>query len=360
MTTGFFAPLPPVKSGVADYAAALLRALPGKALVDADGDVNLYHLGNNQLHREIHGRAIRRPGVVVLHDAVMHHFYLGSMTRDEYVSAFIANYGAWHRGMAEHLWEHRPRSASDERYFRWPMLKSIASTARAVIVHTEAARLAVLGEAPEATVEVIPHLPLPAAVPDAVEVERWRQARGILPSHTLYGLMGFLRESKRVQTVLRAFHRLAAHRNDIHLLVAGEIGSTDLTRAIAPLLDHARLHRVDHVPEEHLQLLASACDAGVNLRYPSAGESSGMTARWTRLAKPVLVTESDELPLAACPRVPIGPAEQETLEALMLWLADSPVRRRECGRLAAEWAAEQPSLEAIAQRYWRVLELCKS
>jgi hypothetical protein len=114
------------------------------------------------------------------------------------------------------------------------------------------------------------------------------------------------------------------------------------------------------VPEEQLQLLASACDVGVNLRYPSAGESSGMTARWTRLAKPVLVSDSDELPLAACPRVPVGPAEQETLEALMLWLADSAVRRRECGRLAADWASGQPSLEAIAQRYWRVLERCKS
>jgi len=360
LTVGFFSPLPPIKSGVAEYAAALLSALPGATRVSADGDINLYHLGNNQLHREIFERAMARRGVVVLHDAVMHHFYLGSMTRAEYLNAFTANYGAWHRGMAEELWAQRPRSASDERYFRWPMLKAIASTARAVIVHTEAASQAVLKEAPSAQVEVIPHLPLPASLPDAVEVERWRHARGILPSHTLFGLMGFLRESKRVQIVLRAFQKLAAHRNDIHLLVAGEIGSSDLARAIAPLLVHARIHRVEHAPEPQLQLLASACDVGVNLRYPTANESSGMTARWTRLSRPVLLTESEDIPEAACPRVPAGPAEQETLEAFMLWLADSPVRRRECGRLAAEWAANQPSLEAIAQRYWRVLELCRS
>ena len=91
MTVGFHAPLPPAASGVAGYAATLLPALwqwgdvsPGVR----EAAVHLYHLGNNQLHREIYRRALEQPGVVVLHDAVLHHFLLGSLNREAYIKEF--------------------------------------------------------------------------------------------------------------------------------------------------------------------------------------------------------------------------------------------------------------------------------
>jgi hypothetical protein len=79
---GLYAPLPPVRSGVADYAAALAEGMrkAGATVVEGgDGDVALYHMGNNGLHGEIYRRALERPGVVVLHDAVLQHFHLGAM-----------------------------------------------------------------------------------------------------------------------------------------------------------------------------------------------------------------------------------------------------------------------------------------
>lgn len=361
MRVGFYSPLPPVRSGVADYAAALLGALPGEVVVGGDGDVNLYHMGNNGLHAEIYRRALARPGVVVLHDAVLHHFHLGAMGRAEYVREFVYCYGGWCRGMAEELWAGRSRSASEERYFHWPMVKRLAEGARAVIVHNEGAAAMVRREAPGARVEVIPHLPLAAPWVDAVDVERWRAERGILPSHTLFGLMGFLRESKRVLAVLRVFERLRAARKDVWLLMAGEAGSSDLRRAMEPLLAGEGILREEYLEEGAFQMRAAACDVGVNLRYPAAGESSGLTARWMQLGRPVLVSETVEnagLPLAGCPRVAVGMGEEEGLAALMLWLADSAVRRRECGRAAREWAEGEMRLEVVAERYWRVLEEC--
>jgi len=80
VTVGFDAPLPPARTGVADYAAALLSALRRRGTVEVNprrADVWLYHLGNNQLHRDIYRRALARPGIVVLHDAVLQHFFLG-------------------------------------------------------------------------------------------------------------------------------------------------------------------------------------------------------------------------------------------------------------------------------------------
>lgn len=358
MRVGFFSPLPPVRSGVADYAAALLGALPGEFVVGADGDVNLYHMGNNGLHREIYGRALARPGVVVLHDAVLHHFHLGAFAREAYLDEFVYCYGGWYRGMAEELWAGRSRSASDERYFRWPMLRRLAERSLAVIVHNEGAAAMVRREAPGAVIEVIPHLPLPTPAVDPVDVERWRAGNGILPSQTLFGVMGYLRESKRVMAVLRLFARLRASREDVWLLLAGQVGSSDLERALKPFLCAPGVLREAHLPEEEFQMRVAACDVGVNLRYPGGGESSGMTARWLQLGRPVLVSDTPENAGLPCLRVAVGGSEEEELAALMIWLADSPVRRREYGRAAREWAAREMQLPSIAACYWRVLSVC--
>jgi glycosyltransferase involved in cell wall biosynthesis len=356
---GYFAPLPPEPSGVADYAAALLHALPGVVRTGADGDVNLYHIGNNPLHRSMYEWALRRPGVVVLHDAVLHHFHLGALPRERYIEEFVYCYGGWYRGIAEELWNGRSRSAGNEVYFRFPMLRRLAETSRAMIVHNAMAARMVQRESPSTRVEIIPHLPLPMPAVDRVAVERWRASQGIAPSHTLFGVAGFLRESKRVQSVLRTFRRLQTIRDGVHLLLLGS-ASPDLERAIE---HQTGLLREPHLPEPLFEERLAACDVGVNLRYPSAGESSGITTRWMQLGRPVLVSggpENASLPDAGCPRVPTGLPEEDALLALMLWLANSFGTREACGRASSRWVEANLNLTAIARRFWLVLEECRS
>src|ERR1041385_9111112 len=161
MRVGFFSPLPPAPTGVADYSAELLPLLRGFGTVEvaAEGsDVALYHIGNNNLHRDIYQRALIWPGVVVLHDAVLQHFFLGSLDRDQYMDEFAYNYGQPSRELAGQLWEQRARSGADARYFAYPMLKRIALAARAMIVHNPAAAARVSEHAPQTPVVEIPHL----------------------------------------------------------------------------------------------------------------------------------------------------------------------------------------------------------
>ena len=84
----YFSPLPPATSGIADYSALLLPALerlvevevvrPGRTRPVADADVALYHIGNDpDAHGWIVDALRRRPGVVVLHDFVIHHLVAG-------------------------------------------------------------------------------------------------------------------------------------------------------------------------------------------------------------------------------------------------------------------------------------------
>ena len=84
MRVAFFSPLPPVRSGIADYSEALIESL--KPLVSlevfssaaqtydpARFDIALYQVGNNQHHDFVYETALRHPGVVVMHESNLHH-----------------------------------------------------------------------------------------------------------------------------------------------------------------------------------------------------------------------------------------------------------------------------------------------
>lgn len=365
MTVGFFSPLPPARSGVADYSAELLRALSplGPVQVNAqNADVPLYHLGNNGLHREIYCQALARPGLAVLHDAVLHHFFLGAGSESEYVAEFVYNYGHWSEDLARELWRRRSRSAADPEYFRYPMIKRVCERSQAVIVHNPRAAALVQEHVGQTTVHEIPHLFAPPAdLPSQSEVIRWRAARGIAPHVFLVGLLGHLRESKRLLAVLRAFRR-ARQSADMALLIAGDFVSTDLARAAEPLLrDNPDIVRVGHLDDREFWLCAQAIDACVNLRYPMAGETSGIAIRLMGIGKTVLLSNGDEtsrFPDAACVRIDPGQAEEEMLVEYLVWLARHPDDSQAIGLRAAAHIREHHAPAHVAQLYWRALQDC--
>lgn len=362
MKIGFFAPLPPAPTGVADYAATLLAALREHGRVDIEGPegVALYHLGNNHLHRAIYERAIQRPGVAVLHDAVLQHFFLGLLDEFHYTGEFVYNYGEWMRGFAGELWRNRARSAADTRYFEYPMLKRIATVSKTLIVHNPAAARAVKRHAPGARVIEIPHLFLPPDhLPPWIDVLRFRAELGLHPRTLLVGVFGHLRESKRVPVLLRAMARVWAAGADARLLIAGAFASSDLERALAGELSDSRILRRDYLEEREFWRYASATDVCVNLRFPAAGETSGIAVRMMGIGKPVIVTAGEEIarvPENACLRVDPGPAEEEMLAETILWLARDRDSAVEIGRRAAAHIAATHAIGNVAAQYWEALK----
>ncbi|MFN3323968.1 MAG: glycosyltransferase family 4 protein [Bryobacteraceae bacterium] len=361
MKVGYYSPLPPERTGVADYSAALLAELRklGEVEVGGDRDVSLYHIGNNGLHREIYRRAIERPGIAVLHDAVLQHFFLGSLDAGQYEEEFVYNYGEWHRDLARDLWSGRARSAADPRYFAYPMLRRIAECSRAVIVHNPGAAAIVARHAPRARVVEIPHLfqtpgPLHGSEPILL-----RSGWGLPARAFVFGVFGHLRESKRLTTVLRAFTRVKGSGAPVALLIAGEFASSDLARALEPMLRQPGILRAGYTPDPEFWRLAHAVDACINLRYPPAGETSGIAIRMMGIGKPVVVTDGPEVsryPEAACVRVESGACETEMLAAAMEWLARHPEDAREIGIRARAHILEHHRADVVARRYRAAVE----
>jgi glycosyltransferase involved in cell wall biosynthesis len=329
--------------------------------LNAPGDVDLYHAGNNQLHRPMYEAALRRPGVVVLHDAVLQHFFLGWLDERAYVDEFVYNYGVWHADLAHDLWRRRARSGQDPRYFEYPMVRRVAESARAVVVHNPGAAAIVRAHAPRTRVVEIPHLFVPPSHPPSLgERMRLRQRLGVPPETALFGIFGHLRESKRLMPLFRAFARLG---REAVLMVAGEFASADLARAAESELRMTGVLRVPYLPESGFWRHAAAVDACVSLRYPSAGETSGITIRLMGIGRPVLVTEcpeTSEFPADACLRVDAGPAEEEMLATYLLWIARNRWAGEEIGRRAAAHIAARHNIDLVAGEFLKVLHDARS
>jgi glycosyltransferase involved in cell wall biosynthesis len=361
VTVGFYSPLPPAHTGVADYSAALLSALRQIGPVEVGPercDVPLYHLGNNELHAAIYRRALEHPGVVVLHDAVLHHFLLGQLDARAYVEEFTFNYGEWNRATAEELWRARAASGADHRYFQFPMLKRVAERSRAVIVHNPAAARIVRRHAPGTEVVEIPFLFEEPALPGADEVARYRGRIGLPRDGFVFGVFGYLRESKRLANVLEVFARLRDKQPNTYLLVAGSFVSTDLERAVEPLVAAPGVIRVPHLSTRDFWLAAGAVDACINLRYPAAGETSAIAIQFMGIGKPVVVTDGEEcahFPEDALIRIAAGVEERDSLRYHMGLLTSLPEVARAIGERGARHIREHHQIEPIARLYWDTL-----
>ncbi len=354
-------PLPPDKTGVADFTARLAAKLSERWDVELRrganpealrrADARLYQIGNNALHAGAYEAALAIPGVVELHDAVLHHFLLGRLTREQYLDEFALNYGEWARQEGDRLWQRRGQASTDEAFFQRPLLRRIVEAAQAVIVHNPAARAAVESVSKETTIVQIPHFA--EAVPEPTEAERRgaRRQLGVDPDDLLISCFGFQRPTKRLRSVFRAAAQLPTpHR----VLIAGEFVSANYEATLEPWLSQSTTIRRPYAPETEFRSFAAATDVCVNLRSPSAGESSGIAMRLMALGRPVILThgaETSGFPESTVVKVDPGEAEEAMLAASLELLAAQPELRRAIGAAGRAHLLEHHALDQIIKLY---------
>ena len=139
-------------------------------------DVCLYHLGNNQLHAGIYRRALGGPEWwCCTMPCCTISFWARSDQRRPTSRSSSTTTARGVADLARELWRSRARSAADPRYFEYPMLRRIAETSRAVVVHNPGAARDGAAHAPGARVVEIPHLyraPAPSRRPRRSAGER--------------------------------------------------------------------------------------------------------------------------------------------------------------------------------------------
>src|ERR1700738_3210617 len=168
MRVAFFSPLPPARSGIADYSEALIEAL--KPLVELEVfssarqsfdpssfDVALYHAGNNSYHDFVYQTALRHPGVVVMHESNLHHLIADLTIKrgdwDAYTRECEYNGGAAAGAFAERV----RRLEVGPDYEGLPMTRRLLESARGLVVHSRFLRDEMRGAGFLGPIAVIPH-----------------------------------------------------------------------------------------------------------------------------------------------------------------------------------------------------------
>lgn len=383
----YLSPLPPVRSGISEYSVDLLPelsalagdrlrvvALAGQPIAEdlvqrwqpvamehtgEGGRLALYHMGNNLHHLPVWQTASRIPGVLVLHDLVLHHFLIERTLARGDLDAYVAELER------EHGWAGRAAAItrkwnaySDAAHFAFPANAQLLRRQKGVLVHSRWAASQIAEQHPGLRVQAIPMgIPVPPPL-DAGVGHAFRERHGIPQTVPLLGSFGFQTPIKRTDTVIRALAdpRLAS----VHLVVVGEEAKIlDLGRTAQEAGVEKRVTRLGYAPFDELEAAMAATDLSVNLRYPSAGETSASLLRLLAVGRPVLVSDYaqfSELPdhVAVKARLDFD-HEVEALAGALADLLSAPQRLRQMGEAARRFVGEhhQPSRAASA-----LLEAC--
>jgi glycosyltransferase involved in cell wall biosynthesis len=414
MHLAWFSPVPPVKSGIAGRSAELVESLRRRGhtidiYVDepvarvAHGvasahdflwrhrlrpyDLTVYQFGNASHHDYEWPYALHHPGLVVLHDTHLHHARAALLLRETRVAEYRAEFRWSHPEVSPDVAELAVAGFDSRLFYNWPMVRSLVEASRLVAVHGEGARAELIGalQLPDASSRIAS---IRLGEGHIVTPEREAQARiqirrryGIAEDAVVFGCFGGLTPEKRIHQILAAFRAILPHAPGARLLLAGAPAAHyDIVTDIAAGIDSYQLQ--DRVTltgyldaDEDLTDHLAACDVSLNLRWPTARETSGPWLRALAAGRPTIITDlvhMGDVPsldprswtandIDPRPSSPVCIAidildEDHSLRLAMRRLASDAALRDELGRAAREWWAREHSLEAMVEDYERVMQ----
>lgn len=393
LKVAYFSPLPPARSGISGYSARLLAELaahggPRPVLFSAQGEVSaeltarfeildygrhprlldtvpdydlaVYHIGNNlQFHGPIYDAALQYPGLVVLHDYVLHHLLMSILLRqrkdrEAYARELEYCHGADGKRLAEQTFAPlRKRLWESDAVIDYPLNDRLVRTSRGVVVHSRFAEQLIRRKHPAAWLRRIECIVPPQGTgPDGAKL---RSELGIPRDALLLGSFGFMTRTKRIPTALAA---AAANRDrfNVHYLLVGEVIDRQIVETIERLDLGSRVHITGYTDENRYAALMRACDICVNLRFPTMGETSAVLCQCLLLAKPCIVTDVGwyaELPDDSVCRIRADADETVKLAACLAKLAARPEWRRAMGRKGRAYVTAHHATGRIAASYLR-------
>lgn len=388
MKLAFFTPLNPQKSGIADYSEELLPYLAKDAEIDlyVEQDVTptnptitenfawypftqfecnqqqhpydlcLYQMGNNMdCHRYMDAFIQKYPGVVTLHDYVLHHFYAAMFAEenryDEYAAAMQKYYGDLGGRIAAKF---KQEIRSDYVYYQLPFYQCVVNPSLGTIVHSAYVKNKLLQYDPSYQVELIPMGIIP---PELEHFNRTvlREKFQLPQDRFIVSSLGFIIAGKRLRELLQAFAAFVRDVPDaLCLLVGQESPDFPIRELVQKLNLKNNVIITGYVPyQSYLEYIALS-DVCVNLRYPTVRASSANILKIMAFAKPVLVSDVCELldiPDNCCMKIPLNEAEEEKILKALHTLYQEPEQRNILGTQARNFVVEQHSMQQAADKY---------
>ncbi len=393
MRLAFFSPVNPQKSGISDYSEELLPWLAREADIDlfleeritpstpaiadnfswypftqfeqqyaqAPYDMCLYQMGNNTAcHRYMDAFIQRYPGIITLHDYMIHHLYAEVFTEekryDEYEAAMVSYYGELGKQLADTF---RQGIRCDYVYYQFPFYQRVVNPGRGTIVHASYVKTKLLEYNPNYQVEMIPMGVIP---PDLshYNIPNLRDKHHIPRSSFILASFGFIIEGKRIRELLQAFSAFVDDVPDaLCLLVGKEAPDFNVRALIHELQLNDNIIITGYTPYAEFLEYIVLTDVCVNLRYPTVRSTSANILKIMGFAKPVLMSDLCEyldIPENCCVKIPLNETEECALLKVFHLLYNDPEQRNALGQKARNFVEKYHSMQQAADKYMAFCE----
>lgn len=379
----FFTPLPPIQSGISQYSAELLPLLARVWAIDVVIDRGyrpsvelgagiriipvgrflaeqrarpyaalIYQMGNSPAHAYQWGLVHRYPGLLVLHDYLLHHLRVWLAVHRRGARAYLAEmqerYGVEGAAVAQRTL----RGQMPSSVFDYPLCESLVEASPVVAVHSRYAA-GLVGE--RCGRQDIEQLPMGVPLYEMPTAEAARQRLGLPLDQPVIASLSHLSPHKRLDVALRAFRRLRErYPGAIYVIAGAESPGLNLERMVGMLGLSGSVRRLGYIDEMSVPDLLAAADLVVNLRYPTAGETSASLLRILAAGKAVIVSRAGamaELPASVVAQVAPDAIEEDLLAELLLRLVADPILRQQLEGEARAFIEREHSLPRAAAAY---------
>lgn len=320
-------------------------------------DAVIYHMGNSAAHSEIYTVAQQLPGIVVLHDLVLHHFmlqYYANVVKDlgAYHALVSATYGADGATVAGRMM----RGIFDDAVFQMPLCQPLLAHATAVISHSQYVADAVRTMAPHLPIHVVP---MGIPILPQRDVTTLRQQLGLGDDAFIMASFGHVNPYKRTDQILRTLRTLRRAGVNAHHIIVGSISpNVPHQRMILRTNTQDAVHVTGYVAADVFNAYVDVADVCINLRHPTAGETSASLLRLLAAGKPTFITASGsflEIPRHVAVHVPLDDHEVDFLAAALFLCAQERAFAAQVGNNARAFVESHHTLPQSAAAYMQVL-----
>ncbi len=311
-------------------------------------DAILYHMGNSPAHTHIWEAAQHVPGVVVLHDLVLHHFMLQYHAVHRQDSAAYLRLAEAYYGEAGSQVGHRMlRGIFDDAVFTMPLCQPVLEKAQLLISHSQYVADAAHTLAPNLTTAVVP---MGVPVLPIADATAWREQLKLGDDAFILASFGHVNPYKRVDQMLRTIRTLRQAGVNAHYIIVGSVSpAVSLPALVRRTNTQGAVHVTGYVSASEFNAYVALADVCINLRHPTAGETSASLLRLLAAAKPTLITASGsflEIPDTAAVHIPLDASERDMLSHTAYLLYRHPQLRH---TLASNARAHVETTHTLAQ-----------
>lgn len=380
LRVAYFSPLPPARSGIADYSTELLPHLaqhvqltlftPDPTQIDPNlvtqfdvhplsdypaqrwqFDVALHQMGNSEYHAAHYEMFCRYPGLVVLHDYFLHHFLAHNTAGQGNLAGYVRELAYAHGQAGVNLARQIRTGQRPTVVFERPLNQRLLNLSLGTIVHSRYVQHLLANEGYHSH-----HIP---ALISPHPAQSRRAELGLADDAIVFGSFGQVNQARQFELSLRAFRQVVAQVPNAIYLIVGEVlpdvALADLIAA-AGLTDHVRHIGYAATLQAFVDYLQTA-DIVINLRYPTLGETSAVALRAMAAGKPTIVFDHGwyaELPDDGCLKLP--PLDKAALVTAMVQLAQSADMRERVGKTAVFHATAHHHPAAVAAQYHQTIQ----